>query len=101
MTLAYPDAPEQFAHHVRVSSFIDGVRDIQLQQALRLGRYAEMYEALAYALAYEDTLAEEAVKLVNCQQRSAYLQFSTVKERLWKYVQEVSSKGCTSETRSP
>lgn len=29
--LAYPDAAEQFTHHLGASNFIDGVHNIQLQ----------------------------------------------------------------------
>lgn len=50
VSFAYPDGPDQFAYQLRVSRFIDGVSNIQLQQALRLGSLAEMKDALVYKL---------------------------------------------------
>ncbi|KAJ8912305.1 hypothetical protein NQ315_017338 [Exocentrus adspersus] len=43
--LAYPEAPEEFIKQLNVQSFIDGVKDPELQQALRLGRFKSLSEA--------------------------------------------------------
>lgn len=43
--VAYPDAPMQFTHQLAMSRFIDGVCDIQLHQAFRLGRFAKIKNA--------------------------------------------------------
>lgn len=38
--LAYPDSSDKFTHQLEVNSINDGGSDIQLQQFLRLGRFA-------------------------------------------------------------
>lgn len=35
----YPEAPDDFSHQLCFHSDVDGVKDLQFQQALRLGRY--------------------------------------------------------------
>lgn len=59
-------------HELGVSSFIDGMRKIQLQQALREGLYIEMKDALV--------LQYEAAKLVKHEQRCTCL-IRSVKEQ--------------------
>ncbi|KAJ8921195.1 hypothetical protein NQ315_013667 [Exocentrus adspersus] len=51
--LAYPEAPEEFIKQLNVQSFIDGVKDPELQQALRLGRFKSLSEAVIYGLEFE------------------------------------------------
>lgn len=51
--LVYPDASEQYVQELGVSNFIDGVRDIQVQQAQILRDFAEMKDVMVYALMYE------------------------------------------------
>ncbi|KAJ8911883.1 hypothetical protein NQ315_012297 [Exocentrus adspersus] len=51
--LAYPEAPEEFIKQLNVQSFIDGVKDPELQQALRLGRFKTLSEAVIYGLEFE------------------------------------------------
>ncbi|KAJ8914881.1 hypothetical protein NQ315_014894 [Exocentrus adspersus] len=51
--LAYPEAPEEFIKQLNVQSFIDGVKDPELQQALRLERFKTLSEAVIYGLEFE------------------------------------------------
>ncbi|KAJ8910275.1 hypothetical protein NQ315_003342 [Exocentrus adspersus] len=51
--LAYPEAPEEIIKQLNVQSFIDGVKDPELQQALRLGRFKTLSEAVIYGLEFE------------------------------------------------
>ncbi|KAJ8913587.1 hypothetical protein NQ315_013994 [Exocentrus adspersus] len=51
--LAYPEAPEEFIKQLNIQSFIDGVKDPELQQALRLGRFKTLSEAVIYGLEFE------------------------------------------------
>ncbi|KAJ8912330.1 hypothetical protein NQ315_005935 [Exocentrus adspersus] len=51
--VAYPEAPEEFIKQLNVQSFIDGVKDPELQQALRLGRFKSLSKAVIYGLEFE------------------------------------------------
>ncbi|KAJ8967972.1 hypothetical protein NQ317_003326 [Molorchus minor] len=51
--LAYPTAPRDFIEQLAVQVFIDGIRDCETQQALRLARCKKLNEVLAYALEFE------------------------------------------------
>ena len=51
--LAYPSAPEDFGEQLAVQVFIDGLRDCETQQALRLGRHKLLCEALTHAMEFE------------------------------------------------
>lgn len=46
-------APEEFVQKITVTSFIDGVNNMELQQALRLDRHRKMNEAIVHALEFE------------------------------------------------
>ncbi|KAJ8971499.1 hypothetical protein NQ317_013138 [Molorchus minor] len=51
--LAYPTAPRDFIEQLAVQVFIDGIRDCETQQALRLARCKKLNEVLAYSLEFE------------------------------------------------
>jgi hypothetical protein len=51
--LAYPNGPAQFHHEIGTSVFVDGVRDGELQLALRLTRHKKCANALVHALEFE------------------------------------------------
>lgn len=51
--LAYPQAPEEFINQISVQYFIDGVRDTDMQYALRLGRFKNLAEAVIHGLENE------------------------------------------------
>ncbi|KAJ8933328.1 hypothetical protein NQ318_020831 [Aromia moschata] len=48
--LAYPTAPPEFLEQLSIQHFIDGLRDSETQQALRLGRHRSLNDALSHAL---------------------------------------------------
>lgn len=50
---AYPTAPDDFLEQLAVQSFIDGLRDCEAQQALRLARAKNLGDVLAHALEFE------------------------------------------------
>lgn len=43
-----------FVHQINVNSFVDGVNDVKLYHALRLSWQKNLYEAVIYALAFEE-----------------------------------------------
>ena len=53
LRLAYPNAPDSFYEQFAVEAFVDGLRDGETQQALRLARPKTLDDALAHALEFE------------------------------------------------
>ncbi|KAJ8946169.1 hypothetical protein NQ318_004422 [Aromia moschata] len=51
--LAYPQAPKEFLEQIGIQTFIDGLLDSEMQQALRLGRHATISDALIAALEFK------------------------------------------------
>lgn len=51
--LAYPTAPDSFLEQLTVQTFVDGLRDGETQQSLRLARPRTADDALAHALEFE------------------------------------------------
>lgn len=51
--LAYPTGPDDFLESWAVRIFVDGIRDGETQQALRLARPKKLVDALAHALEFE------------------------------------------------
>ncbi|KAJ8948861.1 hypothetical protein NQ318_013514 [Aromia moschata] len=56
--LANPQAPKEFLEQIGIQTFIDGLVDFEMQQALRLGRHTTISDALVAALEFKD--AKEA-----------------------------------------
>ncbi|KAJ8962691.1 hypothetical protein NQ318_001088 [Aromia moschata] len=77
--LAYPQAPKEFLEQIGIQTFIDGLLDSEMQQALRLGRHTTISDALIAALEFK--AAKEAsrsykhlvrqVKFDECQRQGA------------------------------
>ncbi|KAJ8953809.1 hypothetical protein NQ318_006657 [Aromia moschata] len=75
--LAYPQAPKEFLEQISIQTFIDGLVDTEMQQALRLGRHTTICDALIAALEFK--AAKEAsrsykslvrqVKFDECQRK--------------------------------
>ncbi|KAJ8946359.1 hypothetical protein NQ318_010124 [Aromia moschata] len=51
--LAYPQAPKEFLEQISIQTFIDGLVDTEMQQALRLGRHTTICDALIAALEFK------------------------------------------------
>ncbi|KAJ8943646.1 hypothetical protein NQ318_005648 [Aromia moschata] len=51
--LAYPQAPKEFLEQIGIQTFIDGLLDTEMQQALRLGRHTTISDALIAALEFK------------------------------------------------
>ncbi|KAJ8958720.1 hypothetical protein NQ318_016448 [Aromia moschata] len=51
--LAYPQAPKEFLEQIVIQTFIDGLVDTEMQQALRLGRHTTISDALIAALEFK------------------------------------------------
>ncbi|KAJ8952765.1 hypothetical protein NQ318_008081 [Aromia moschata] len=51
--LAYPQAPKEFLEQIGIQTFIDGLLDTEMQQALLLGRHATISDALIAALEFK------------------------------------------------
>ncbi|KAJ8948858.1 hypothetical protein NQ318_013511, partial [Aromia moschata] len=51
--LAYPQAPKEFIEQIGIQTFIDGLVDTEMQQALRLGRHTTISDALVAALEFK------------------------------------------------
>ncbi|KAJ8954556.1 hypothetical protein NQ318_000790, partial [Aromia moschata] len=75
--LAYPQAPKEFLEQIGIQTFIDGLVDTEMQQALRLGRHTTISDARIAALEFK--AAKEAsrsyktrvrqVKFDECQRK--------------------------------
>lgn len=52
MRLSYSEAPEEFVRQISVSSFINRVEYMELQQELRFGRHEEFKKATIYDLKF-------------------------------------------------
>ncbi|KAJ8914922.1 hypothetical protein NQ315_016076 [Exocentrus adspersus] len=63
VNLAYPTAPAEVIEQLSVSSFIDGLRDPEIGQLVRLARHKTISEALAQALEIE--AAKEASRFAS------------------------------------
>ncbi|KAJ8943519.1 hypothetical protein NQ318_023029, partial [Aromia moschata] len=51
--LAYPQAPKEFLEQIGIQTFIDGLVDTEMQQALRPGRHTTISDALVAALEFK------------------------------------------------
>lgn len=51
--LAYKQVREHFLHQIIINSFIGGVKDMELEQTIRLGLQKVLKEALIYGLGFE------------------------------------------------
>ncbi|KAJ8944082.1 hypothetical protein NQ318_005992 [Aromia moschata] len=51
--LAYSQAPKEFLEQIGIHTFIDGLVDTEMQQALRLGRHTTISDALVAALEFK------------------------------------------------
>ncbi|KAJ8932525.1 hypothetical protein NQ318_012846 [Aromia moschata] len=51
--LAYPQAPKEFLEQIGIQTFIDGLVDTEMQQALRLGRHTTISDVLVAALEFK------------------------------------------------
>ncbi|KAJ8916354.1 hypothetical protein NQ315_005051 [Exocentrus adspersus] len=63
VNLAYPTAPAEVIEQLSVSSFIEGLRDPEIGQLVRLARHKTISEALAHALEIE--AAKEASRFAS------------------------------------
>ncbi|KAJ8943795.1 hypothetical protein NQ318_012440 [Aromia moschata] len=100
--LAYPQAPKEFLEQIGIQTFIDGLVDTEMQQALRLGRHTTISDALVAALEFK--AAKEAsrsyksrvrqVKFDECQSLQVTL------EKIMRELNEIKqSKSLQKETR--
>ena len=64
MRLAYPEESEDFRTWIAHIVCIDGVRDSQLQQVLRMARHHNCSDALVHALCFE--AAKSATYINQC-----------------------------------
>ncbi|KAJ8962270.1 hypothetical protein NQ318_018249 [Aromia moschata] len=68
--LAYPQAPKEFLEQIGIQTFIDGLVDIEMQQALRLGRHTTISDALVAALEFK--AAKEASRTYKSRERQSF-----------------------------
>ncbi|KAJ8936421.1 hypothetical protein NQ318_014859 [Aromia moschata] len=124
--LAYPQAPKEFFEQIGIQTFIDGLLDTEMQQALRLGRHTTICDALIAALEFK--AAKEAsrsykslvrqVKFDECQRKQdtddytaqelslpfpgARFSFQIVSERFGKrQLVDATGRVSTTGTQSP
>lgn len=79
MRVAYPEVPEEFVH--QVSSFIDGVKYVELRQSLHLSRNKELNDAIIYILEYE-AIKRVFQQLQNMKQRDSDKENNAVTEKI-------------------
>ncbi|KAJ8935597.1 hypothetical protein NQ318_000637 [Aromia moschata] len=68
--LAYPQAPKEFLEQIGIQTFIDGLVDTEMQQALRLGRHTTISDALIAALEFK--AAKEASRSYKTRVRQSF-----------------------------
>ncbi|KAJ8940395.1 hypothetical protein NQ318_009826 [Aromia moschata] len=98
--LAYPQAPKEFLEQIGIQTFIDGLLDTEMQQALRLGRHTTISDALIAALEFK--AAKEAsrsyktrvrqVKFDECQSLKETIKVAMQRENQDAQVREMSDQ---------
>ncbi|KAJ8952318.1 hypothetical protein NQ318_017212 [Aromia moschata] len=85
--LAYPQAPKEFLEQIGIQTFIDGLLDTEMQQALRLGRYTTISDALIAALEFK--AAKEASRSYKTRVRQVkFDEFQSLKETRCRETQD-------------
>ncbi|KAJ8951465.1 hypothetical protein NQ318_000159 [Aromia moschata] len=100
--LAYPQAPKEFLEQIGIQTFIDGLVDTEMQQALRLGRHTTISDALVAALEFK--AAKEASRSYKSRVRQIkFDECQSLQETLEKIKRELNeikqSKSLQKETR--
>ncbi|KAJ8951976.1 hypothetical protein NQ318_010720, partial [Aromia moschata] len=100
--LAYPQAPKEFLEQIGIQTFIDGLVDTEMQQALRLGRHTTISDALIAALEFK--AAKEASRSYKTRIRQVkFDECQSLQETLEKIMRELNeikqSKSLQKETR--
>ncbi|KAJ8944536.1 hypothetical protein NQ318_009699 [Aromia moschata] len=96
--LAYPQAPKEFLEQIGIQTFIDGLLDTEMQQALRLGRHTTISDVLVAALEFK--AAKEASR--NCKPKVRQVTFDesqSLKETIEKIMRDTLNG--MRETKSP
>ncbi|KAJ8915393.1 hypothetical protein NQ315_008280 [Exocentrus adspersus] len=115
VNLAYPTAPAEVIEQLSVSSFIEGLRDPEIGQLVRLARHKpDISEALAQALeieaakqAFRGTSKIRQVKTYQYQDRERKMQRSSknlvdpIKDVLEKFTDGQNSEDSTTNKRRP
>ncbi|KAJ8910604.1 hypothetical protein NQ315_003974 [Exocentrus adspersus] len=114
VNLAYPTAPAEVIEQLSVSSFIEGLRDPEIGQLVRLARHKTISEALAQALEIEaakqasrGTSKIRQVKTYQYQDRERKVQRSSknlvdsIKDVLEKFTDGQNSEDSTTNRRRP
>ncbi|KAJ8913144.1 hypothetical protein NQ315_006062 [Exocentrus adspersus] len=114
VNLAYPTAPVEVIEQLSVSSFIEGLRDSEIGQLVRLARHKTISEALAQALEIEaakqasrGTSKIRQVKTYQYQDRERKMQRSSknlvdsIKDVLEKFTDGQNSEDSTTNKRRP
>ncbi|KAJ8914821.1 hypothetical protein NQ315_014833 [Exocentrus adspersus] len=111
VNLAYPTAPAEVIEQLSVSSFIEGLRDPEIGQLVRLARHKTISEALAQALEIEaasrGTSRIRQVKTYQYQDRERKMQRSSknlvdsIKDVLEKFTDGQNSEDSTTNKRRP
>ncbi|KAJ8914504.1 hypothetical protein NQ315_002777 [Exocentrus adspersus] len=114
VNLAYPTAPAEVIEQLSVSNFIEGLRDPEIGQLVRLARHKTISEALAQALEIEaakqasrGTSKIRQVKTYQYQDRERNVQrpsknlVDSIKDVLEKFTDGQNSEDSTSNRRRP
>ncbi|KAJ8913753.1 hypothetical protein NQ315_002433 [Exocentrus adspersus] len=114
VNLAYPTAPAEVIEQLSVSSFIEGLRDPEIGQFVRLARHKTISEALAQALEIEaakqasrGTSKIRQIKTYQYQDRERKMQRSSknlvdsIKDVLEKFTDGQNSEDSTTNKRRP
>ncbi|KAJ8913378.1 hypothetical protein NQ315_008770 [Exocentrus adspersus] len=114
VNLAYPTAPAEVIEQLSVSSFIEGLRDPEIGQLVRLARHKTISEAMAQALEIEaakqasrGTSKIRKVKTYQYQDRERKVQrpsknlVDSIKDVLEKFTDGQNSEDSTTNRRRP
>ncbi|KAJ8955239.1 hypothetical protein NQ318_000265 [Aromia moschata] len=87
--LAYPQAPKEFLEQIGIQTFIDGLVDTEMQQALRLGRHTTVSNALVAALEFK--AAKEASRSYKSRVRQVkFDECQSLQETMEKIMRELN-----------
>ncbi|KAJ8911366.1 hypothetical protein NQ315_011659 [Exocentrus adspersus] len=107
VNLAYPTAPAEVIEQLSVSSFIEGLRDPEIGQLVRLARHKTISEALAQALEIEAAKQASRGTSKIRQDRERKIQrpcknlVDSIKDVLEKFTDGQNSEDSTTNRRRP
>ncbi|KAJ8933863.1 hypothetical protein NQ318_019388 [Aromia moschata] len=96
--LAYPQAPKEFLDQIGIQTFIDGLLDTEMQQALRLGRHTTISDVLVAVLEFK-AAKEASINYKPKVRQVTFDESQSLKETIEKIMRDTLNG--LRETKSP